>query len=59
MPDVVPDEEAKMQELNDKRKPLFEEFRRHPQRLHLAVELKTIDDKIAEIAATRKKRKSR
>ena len=35
-------------ELMLRRKPLFEEFENNPQRLHLSLEIKLIDDQIAE-----------
>jgi hypothetical protein len=38
----------KLEELTAKRKPLFEEFENNPQRLHLSLEIKIIDDQIAE-----------
>ena len=38
----------KLEELIVRRKPLFEEFKNNPQRLHLSLEIKIIDDQIAE-----------
>jgi hypothetical protein len=38
----------KLEELIVRRKPLFEEFEKNPQRLHLSLEIKIIDDQIAE-----------
>jgi len=40
--------ETSVEELRAKRKPLAEEFEGHPQRLHLAIKIKEIDDRIAE-----------
>ncbi len=37
-----------MHELTGKRKPLSEQFERNPDDTHLALELKVIDDQIAE-----------
>ena len=37
-----------LEELLAKRKPLFGEFQNNPQRLHLSLEIKIIDDQIAE-----------
>lgn len=52
---------TRIDELNGKRKPLSEQFERNPNNTHLAVELKSIDDQIAEcnvqIQADRRKRK--
>jgi hypothetical protein len=39
---------GKLEELIVRRKPLFEEFEKNPQRLHLSLEIKFIDDQIAE-----------
>jgi len=36
-----------IEELIVRRKPLFEEFQNNPQRWHLALEIKIIDDQIA------------
>jgi hypothetical protein len=41
-------QEIRMQELKGKRKPLSERFESHPDDTHLALELKIIDDQIAE-----------
>jgi hypothetical protein len=38
----------KRDDLNSKRNSLFEEYSQKPQDLHLALEIKTIDDEIAE-----------
>jgi hypothetical protein len=38
----------KLKELVVRRKPLFEEFEKNPQRLGLSLEIKMIDDQIAE-----------
>ena len=38
----------KREDLKIKRNSLFEEYSKHPQDLHLALEIKTIDDEIAE-----------
>jgi hypothetical protein len=40
--------ETKREELIVRRKPLFEEFENNPQRLHLSLEIRIIDDQIAE-----------
>jgi hypothetical protein len=41
-------QEARLQELRGKRKPLSERFESNPQDTRLALELKIIDDQIAE-----------
>jgi hypothetical protein len=41
-------QEIRLQELRDKRKPLSERFENNPNDTHLALELKIIDDQIAE-----------
>ena len=38
----------KREDLIARRKPLFEQFENNPQRLHLSLEIKIIDDQIAE-----------
>ena len=38
----------KLEELMARRKLLFEEFEKNPQRLHLSLEIKIMDDQIAE-----------
>jgi hypothetical protein len=38
----------KLEELIVRRKPLFEEFEKNPQRLRLSLEIKIINDQIAE-----------
>jgi hypothetical protein len=40
--------ETKCEGLIVRRKPLFEEFENNPQRLHVSLEIKIIDDQIAE-----------
>jgi hypothetical protein len=40
--------QKKIQELRAKREPLFERFVNNPSEIHLAVEIKVIDDQIAE-----------
>jgi hypothetical protein len=40
--------EIRLQELRDKRKPVWERFEKNPTDTHLALELKVIDDQIAE-----------
>jgi hypothetical protein len=40
--------QEKHEELIVRRKLLFEEFEKNPQRLHLSLEIKIIDDQIAE-----------
>jgi hypothetical protein len=42
------DSETSVEELKAKRKPLADEFEGNPQRLHLAIKIKEIDDQIAE-----------
>ncbi len=45
----VPDsQEIRLQELIGKRKPVWERFEKNPTDTHLALELKVIDDQIAE-----------
>jgi len=41
-------QKKRKQELTDQRKALCEEFEHHPTEIHLALELKIIDDQIAE-----------
>jgi hypothetical protein len=41
-------QEIRLRELRDKRKPLSERFENNPDDTHLALELKIIDDQIAE-----------
>jgi hypothetical protein len=41
-------QEMRLQELRGKRKPLSERFENNPNDTHLALELKIIDDQIAE-----------
>jgi hypothetical protein len=41
-------QKLKLQELTGQRKPLSERFRNNPKDTHLALELKVIDDQIAE-----------
>ena len=52
---------ARVEHLAGKRKPLSEEFEKNPSDTHLALELKIIDDQIAEynqqIQSDRRKRK--
>jgi len=38
----------KREDLKSKRKPLFEQYAKHPNDFHLALEIKTIDDEIAQ-----------
>jgi hypothetical protein len=40
--------ETSLEELKAERKPLVELFNKNPQRLHLAIKIKGIDDQIAE-----------
>ncbi len=42
------DSETSVEVLKAKRKPLADEFEGNPQRLHLAIKIKEIDDQIAE-----------
>jgi hypothetical protein len=39
---------GKLEQLIVRRKPLFEQLEKNPQRLHLSIEIKIIDDQIAE-----------
>ena len=41
-------EKKSLEELRSKRKPLWERFQDHPTEVYLALELKVIDDQIAE-----------
>jgi hypothetical protein len=40
--------EKKREELIARREPLAREFEKHPNRVHIAIEIKAIDDQIAE-----------
>jgi hypothetical protein len=40
--------EKKREELMARREPLAREFEKHPNRVHIAIEIKAIDDQIAE-----------
>ena len=40
--------EKKLQELKAEREPLFQRFAYHPNEVHLAIQIKFIDDQIAE-----------
>jgi len=40
--------EKKLQELKAEREPLFQRFSNNPSQIHLAIEIKLIDDQIAE-----------
>jgi hypothetical protein len=57
----IPDTEAKLRQLADKRKLLAERFEKNPTVIHLALDIKTIDDQVAEfnrqIQADRRSRK--
>jgi hypothetical protein len=44
----MPDAETRLKELNARRKPLAERFERDPTAIHLAVQIKVLDDQIAE-----------
>ncbi|MGB2636560.1 MAG: hypothetical protein WAM58_21700 [Candidatus Acidiferrum sp.] len=48
MVDTQTNEQAKLEELRAKRNLLFERFAKHPSNIHLAIEIKSIDDQIAE-----------
>jgi hypothetical protein len=41
-------QKIRLQELTSQRKPLSARFKSHPEDTHLALELKSIDDQIAE-----------
>lgn len=61
MPFEMDSLKSRIEELNGKRKPLSEQFSKNPGNTHLALELKLIDDQIAEcnvqIQLDRRKRK--
>jgi hypothetical protein len=40
--------ETSLEELKAERRPLADEFDKNPQRLHLAIKIKSIDDQIDE-----------
>jgi hypothetical protein len=40
--------ETSLEQLKAERKPLADLFNKHPQRLHLAIRIKSIDDQIAK-----------
>ena len=40
--------ERRLQELKAEREPLFQRFADHPNEVHLAIKIKSIDDQIAE-----------
>jgi hypothetical protein len=40
--------ETSLEELKAERRPLADEFDKNPQRLHLAIMIKSIDDQIAQ-----------
>jgi hypothetical protein len=40
--------EKKLQELRAEREPLYEQLVNNPNEIHLAIQIKTIDDQIAE-----------
>jgi hypothetical protein len=46
---TVTSDEATKVDLMTRRAPLAEQFESHPAQLHLALEIKAIDDRIAEI----------
>jgi hypothetical protein len=46
-------------QLKDKRRLLFKQFRRNPQNTCLAIEIRLIDDQVADIAYRNRVRKSR
>ncbi len=48
MPAVVGAWKKKRDDLKIKRDSLFDRYAKHPQDLHLALEIKTMDDEIAE-----------
>ncbi|GAC1637241.1 MAG: hypothetical protein NVS9B14_17020 [Candidatus Acidiferrum sp.] len=52
------DARKKLQQLRAKRNHLYEQFLKHPWNIKLAIEIKTIDDQVAEFvkSATAKRR---
>ena len=49
LPNLMPTNfETSVEELKAERKPLADLFDKNPQRLHLAIRIKSIDDQIAE-----------
>ncbi len=48
MLETTTDEKKKREELKAKRNLLFERYLKHPMDTHLALEIKVIDDQIAE-----------
>jgi capsid portal protein len=48
MLETTTDEKKKREELKVKRNLLFEQYLKHPMETHLALEIKVIDDQIAE-----------
>jgi hypothetical protein len=45
---VASEQETTVEELTDKRRPLFARLQSDPNATHLAIEIKAIDDQIAE-----------
>jgi hypothetical protein len=45
---VLDSQKIRLQELNSQRRPLSERFKNNPEDTYLALELKVIDDQIAE-----------
>lgn len=58
MPDTPIEEKRKREELKAKRDQLFDRYLKHPMDTRLALEIKAIDDQIAEHAG-RKEEKTR
>ena len=48
MLETATDEKRKREDLKAKREVLFEEYLRHPMDTHLSLEIKSIDDQLAE-----------
>ena len=48
MPETISDEKKKRGELKAKRDLLFERYLKHPMDTHLSLEIKSIDDQLAE-----------
>jgi len=46
--ETATDEKRKREDLKAKREVLFEEYLRHPMDTHLSLEIKSIDDQLAE-----------
>jgi hypothetical protein len=60
---TIPDVQAMMRQLTDRRKLLAEQFEKNPTAIELALDIKTIDDQVAEfnrqIQADKRSRKQK